>query len=70
MTDKAYLLAMGSRIKSARKSAGVNLRELGKLTGLSYVNLSYIENGHSDCHIITLKKISEAMGVDAQILLP
>ena len=70
MTDKEYLLEMGRRIKVARKERGVTVRKLSALTGFSYVNLNYVENGISDCHILYLKKIADALKMDARWLMP
>ncbi len=66
---KDYLKQIGQNIREVRQRRGLSLRQLGDLSGLSYVNISYIENGHSDMHLSILKKLADALGCDVKDFL-
>ena len=55
---------MGKRIREARKSKRISLRELERLTDIDNANLCRIENGKKNSHILTLKSIADVLEID------
>ena len=51
------------RLRNARISAGLTVRQLAAEAGLSAVTISRIERGHSTPTVSTLQALSEALGV-------
>ena len=60
---------LGNIIRNIRKEKGISLRKLAESVGVSFVNISYIENGRIDTSKNVLKKISEALNYDFDKLL-
>ena len=60
---------LGNVIREIRKKQGVSLRKLAESVGVSFVNISYIENGRIETSKNVLKKISEALDYDFDKLL-
>ncbi len=54
---------LGDKLKSFRKQRGLSLDDLSTKTGFSKSFLSQIENGKNSPSIVSLKKITEALGV-------
>ena len=48
---------------------GISLRKLAESVGVSFVNISYIENGRIETSTHVLKKLSEALDYDFDKLL-
>ncbi|MDQ6527188.1 cupin domain-containing protein [Nocardioides sp. LHD-245] len=55
-------LAVGPRIRALREAAGLSLRKLASLTGLSVGFLSQVENGQSSIALSTLHNVAAALG--------
>ena len=55
--------AVGSRIRVARKKAGVGLQQLAGKTGLSIGYLSQVERGMSSASVRALAQIAEGLGI-------
>lgn len=66
MSEKEFLINIGNRIREARKQKGWTLKKLEEITGIHYSSLPEIENGKRDCHILTLKKIAEALDLEVK----
>ena len=62
-------IKLGKVIRELRKQKGMSLRGLAELVGVSYVNISYIENGRIETSQEVLKKISKALNYDLDKLL-
>ena len=60
---------VGSIVRKIRKEKGISLRELAKQVGVSFVNISYIENGRIETSKEVLRKISKALDYDFDKLL-
>ena len=60
---------LGALIRSLRKKRKLNLRELGKMVGMSHVNIAHIENNRVTTNIKTLKAIAIALEYDQDKLL-
>jgi DNA-binding XRE family transcriptional regulator len=56
-------------LKVFREYRGLTLEELGSTCGVSAAALSQIENGKRDPSVNLLKKLSEALRVDVDILI-
>ena len=56
-------MQLGQQIMIARKNKNLSQKELGKLIGMSDMQISNIERGKNTPHLNNLKKISEALGV-------
>jgi transcriptional regulator with XRE-family HTH domain len=57
------------RIRTARKSSGMSLRELARRVGVSASLLSQIENGHSDPSVSTLYALVSVLELSLDTLL-
>jgi transcriptional regulator with XRE-family HTH domain len=66
MRNDIYLKEMGKKIKAIRESKKITLRRLGELCGLDYSNISRLESGTKDCHLLTLKNIADKLKVDVK----
>ena len=71
MTTTTYLndnlARIGRTIAERRKALGLSVRELGARTGVNYTTLSLIENGKLNASIVTLTKITDAIGLTIEI---
>ena len=66
---KALNIAVGARIKAARKSALLTQEQLAEIVGISAKNLSFIETGRFGVGLETLIRICKALHVSADALL-
>ena len=69
MIDSDYLKAMGKKIKAARESKGLYLRDLGKMCNIHYGAICEIENGKRNSYLLTLKNIADKLDVDVRDFL-
>ena len=60
---------IGALIRSLRKKRKLNLRELGKMVGMSHVNIAHIENNRVTTNSKTLIAIAIALEYDQDKLL-
>ena len=60
---------VGEIIRKIRKEKGISLRDLAKKVDVSFVNISYIENGRIETSKEVLRKISKALDYDFDKLL-
>ena len=60
---------MGEKIRQARKKAGYTVRSLGAACNLDYGHISRLENGQSNCYILTLMDIAKVLNVDVKDFL-
>jgi transcriptional regulator with XRE-family HTH domain len=56
-------------IKTLRKKKGIKQYQLAKDSGINQAYLSLIENGHREPTVKTIRDISNALGVPAEIML-
>lgn len=56
-------------MKEIRKEKKITFRELGKLTGISFTNLSQYENGKMQPSIYKAAEIAKALGCTVDKLL-
>ena len=60
---------VGEIIRKIRKEKGISLRDLSKKVNVSFVNISYIENGRIETSKEVLRNISNALNYDFDKLL-
>lgn len=65
-------MTTGQYIKAARVAAGLTQKQLADKLGISYVNISQLENGRSKRGptLETLNKIAAALGISVSELTP
>ena len=66
MSNGQFLKEMGSKIKAARKAQKISLPQMSKLCKTDMSNLWFIEEGRRNTHILTLKAIADALGIDVK----
>lgn len=53
----------GANIKAARKAAGLTQKQLAERLGISFVNISQLENNQRTPNMATLQRIADALGI-------
>ena len=69
MTNDIFLKEMGRNVKAARKAQKISLERMGELTGINMSNLSFLESGRRNAHILTLKSIADVLTIDVKEFL-
>jgi DNA-binding XRE family transcriptional regulator len=69
MTHEEFLTHIGMEFKVARVRKNLTRPELSKLTGLSNNAIKSVEDGKQDCHILTYKRLFDALGMDFKVFL-
>ena len=67
--DSDAKLAMGQRIKEARRDAGIKAIDLAEMLGITTTQMSRIENGKDTCTTANLYKIGRLLNVSVDFLL-
>ena len=67
--QKAIATAIGAAVRTARKEAGLTLREVAVKSGLSQPFLSQTENGHAVPSVMNLHRLAQSIGTTAHALL-
>ena len=60
---------LGELIRRIRQEKGISLRKLSEKVNVSFVNISYIENGRIETSKSVLREISKALNYDLDKLL-
>lgn len=60
---------MTNNIRALRKAAGMTMKQLGNLMGVSESTISLYENGKAEPDIAMLRKIADCFGVTIDYLL-
>jgi XRE family transcriptional regulator, aerobic/anaerobic benzoate catabolism transcriptional regulator len=66
--DRAYLSAVGERVRNMRASRGLSRRTLAQGSGVSERYLASLESGRGNASILLLRQIAAAMGVTVEAL--
>ena len=66
MRNDIFLKEMGSKIRAARNAKKMSLQTLANLTSVNISNLSFLERGRRNLHILTLKSIADVLNVDVK----
>lgn len=69
MRNDIYLKEMGSKIRAARKANKMSLERLGELISMNISNLSFLERGRTNPHLLTLKSIADVLELDVKDLI-
>lgn len=59
--QRTLAVAIGAAIRSARRDAGLTLRDVAAKTGLSQPFLSQAENGHSVPSVMNLHRVAQVL---------
>jgi transcriptional regulator with XRE-family HTH domain len=59
----------GARLRRRRRRRGLTMEELGKTAEVSLETIWRLEKGRTSARITTVRKLAEALGVDAVDLL-
>ena len=62
-TNFSSIDEVGSRIREERKRQGLTLNDLCDLSGVAYVTLNKIEQGHPSVRLDSLKTVTDALGM-------
>lgn len=60
---------MGQKIRTARKAKKIPIDKMAVLTKIDMSNLSFLERGMRNCHILSLKSIADVLGMDVKEFL-
>ena len=66
-TDIELLKNVGRVLASLREAAGYSQREAAQEIGASQATVSYLENGKTDSHILTIQKWANLYGYDVEL---
>ena len=69
MENNIFLKEMGQKIRTARKAKKMPINILADLSKIDMSNLSFLERGERNCHILSLKSIADVLGMDVKDLL-
>ncbi|WP_454762188.1 helix-turn-helix domain-containing protein [Caulobacter segnis] len=69
MDDAQTLSVLGARIRKTRKTLGLSLNQVARLSGISAPALSLVENGRRDLRLTSLHRIAEALRIAPADLL-
>ena len=69
MNHKEYLVMVGLKIKIARLEKGLTKTDVCRISGLEFKAVASVEIGRKDSHILTFKRIADALGVDMKDIL-
>jgi transcriptional regulator with XRE-family HTH domain len=69
MSNDTFLIDMGQKIRIARKAKGMSLDTMAGLTKIARDNLSIVERGKRNCHVLSLKSIAEVLEMDVKDFL-
>lgn len=69
MTNDIFLSEMGRKIRAARKAKKMPINILADLSKIDLSNLSFLERGQRNCHILSLKSIADVLEVDLKDFL-
>lgn len=68
--DDEVLRVVGSRLKEARKKAGLTQQEVATRAGVGQSHINELERGNTNITIKTLCRMADRLGVDVRELLP
>ena len=69
MNNDIFLAEMGRKIREARKAKKMPINVLADLSKIDLSNLSFLERGQRNCHILSLKSIADVLEVDVKYFL-
>jgi transcriptional regulator with XRE-family HTH domain len=69
MSNDTFLIEMGQKIRTARKAKKMPINIMADLTKIDMSNLSFLERGMRNCHILSLKSIADVLDKDVKDFL-
>jgi transcriptional regulator with XRE-family HTH domain len=69
MTNEEFLTHVGIEFKVARVRKNLSRPQLSEKTGVSVAAIEAVENGKKDCHILTYKRLYDALQMDMKTLI-
>jgi len=66
MRNDIFLNEMGKRIRSIRRAKEMSLQRVSDLTGIDLSNLSFLERGQRNTHLLSLKSIADVLKVEVK----
>lgn len=63
------VVKIGQKVKRERYAKTLTQADLAKKAGLTAATLANIENDRVDPHVSTIRKLSDALGVEPRVLL-
>lgn len=69
MDNDKFLLEMGQKIRAARKAKKIPIDQMANLSKIDMANLSFLERGMRNCHILSLKSIADVLEMDVKEFL-
>jgi transcriptional regulator with XRE-family HTH domain len=59
----------GARLRQLRQERALSLRELGERSGVAFDTINKLENEHREAQLRTIRRLSEALGVEPKDLM-
>jgi transcriptional regulator with XRE-family HTH domain len=69
MSNDTFLIEIGQKIRTARKAKKIPINEMATLAKIDMANLSFLERGTRNCHILSLKSIADVLEMDVKEFL-
>jgi transcriptional regulator with XRE-family HTH domain len=69
MTNKEFLKRLGIEIKVARIRQGISQEKVAQFANIDEQVVSKIERGATDSHILTYKRVTDALGISLKDVL-
>jgi transcriptional regulator with XRE-family HTH domain len=63
MSNDIFLTEMGEKIRTARKAKKIPINVMAELTKIDMSNLSFLERGMRNCHVLSLKSIADVLDI-------
>src|ERR1700687_6130432 len=68
--ETAFLEQLGQRVRTMRALRGMSRKVLAKVSGISERYIAQLESGKGNVSIVLLRRVSDAMGVHLEDLIP
>lgn len=69
MTDKEFLQAVGMELKISRIRQKLSIQQLADKTGFTVSCIGKAERGQTDAHILTYKRLANALGLELSAII-
>ncbi|MGN8070536.1 helix-turn-helix domain-containing protein [Mucilaginibacter sp. 22184] len=69
MTHDTFLIEMGQKIRIARRAKKIPIGKMAELSKIDMSNLSFLERGMRNCHVLSLKSIADVLEMDVKEFL-
>ncbi len=69
MNNDLFLSEMGRKIREARKKKKIPITEMAIRSKIDLFNLSFLERGMRNCHVLSLKSIADVLEMDVKDFL-